>query len=164
MKLFSRESDQYGVEFADGEKALFLHVLAHYPLVPPNYHQLSRDPQFPHREENQHLLDEALAAQREENQQAVLALLSDARRFTDGEETSRVHFSRADLEWLLQVVNDVRIGAWIALGSPGYDAKREPPKDRDSLRYLMFMEVAGAFEMFFLGVINGDVTVAEPEP
>ena len=64
---------------------------------------------------------------------------------------------RADLEWLLQVVNDVRIGCWLALGSPGYETKKKIPTDKESLRHAMFMEIAGGFEMFFLGVINGDV-------
>jgi hypothetical protein len=35
--------------------------------------------------------------------------------------------------------------------------KKRGRPDPESLQYMMLMELAGAFEMFFLGIVNGDV-------
>lgn len=159
MKLLRREGDGFHLEFASDEKKLLLHLLKLYPLVPESHHRLTKDKKLPRREENQQLLDEALKAQRKKNQRAILALINQPGRFTDLDTSSKVSFTRGEVEWLLQVVNDVRVGCWIAIGSPGYEQKKGR-SSQESLRHLMLMELAGAFEMFFLGITNGDVPSA----
>lgn len=157
MKFLQRQGEKFLLGFEHGEKALLVHLLGLYPLVPANYHQVTKDKRFPHRLENQQLLDDALKSQREENKKEILALLQAPERFVESKDESQIIFSRADLEWLLQVVNDVRVGCWIGLGSPGYELKKKIPSDKETIQRVMFMEIAGGFEMFLLGVINGDV-------
>jgi hypothetical protein len=157
MRFLGHDGDAFSLGFAPEEKALLLHLLSLYPLVPESYHRLTQDPQLPKREENQELLDDALKAQRAQNQREILALVGKPGRFAEAAGQCRAAFTRGELEWLLQVVNDVRVGCWIALGSPGYKAKKKGRPSRASLRHTMLMELAGAFEMFFLGIINGDV-------
>lgn len=161
MKFIGQAGEGYSLEFAPEEKALLLHLLSLYPLVPESYHKLTKDKKLPKRDENQQLLDEALRAQRDQNKRAVQAFIGGSGRFTETEGASRVTFLRGELEWLLQVVNDVRIGCWIALGSPGYETRKKVKMSKEAVRHTMFLEIAGAFEMFFLGIINGDVP---PEP
>lgn len=163
MRFLGQAEDGFALEFAGEEKALLLHLLSLYPLVPESHHQLTKDKKLPKREENQQLLNDALQAQREQNRKEILALINEPGRFTEAAGQSRIVFSRAELEWLLQVINDVRLGCWIALGSPGYEAKKKGRPSRESLRHMMFMELAGAFEMFFLGIVNGDVPPEEKE-
>ena len=157
MKLLRNAGGKFELEFAPEEQGLLLHLLNLYPLVPESYHRLTKDKKLPHRQENQQLLDEALAAQREQNRLAILKFIQEPDRFTETAGAGRVAFTRGEMEWLLQVVHDVRVGSWIALGSPGYAAKKKTKPDKDALRHTMFMELAGAFEMFFLGIISGDV-------
>ena len=162
MKFLRCEGEDFYLEFTSEEKDVLQLLLSFYPLVPATYHRLTQDAQQPKREENQQLLDEALSAQREQNGKAIRALLSEPGRFTETAEASQGRFGRGDLEWLLQVVNDVRVGSWIAQGSPGYEKKKGRPA-KAKLRHALYMELAGAFEMFFLGVINGDVPPETPE-
>lgn len=163
MKFLRQHGGKFLLEFKREEKTLLLQLLKLYPLVPESYHRLTRDKKLPHREENQQLLDEALKSQREQNQKAIGAFMNEPGRFTTSDTGSKAAFSRAELEWLLQVVNDVRVGCWIAMGSPGYEAKKKARAGGEFLQHLMFMELAGAFEMFFLGVINGTVPAGEEE-
>ena len=163
MKFLGQNGDNFSLEFAAEEKSLLQHLFSLYPLVPATYHRLTKDRQLPQREENQQLLNDALKAQRQQNKKEVLALLNEPGRFAEKDGVSQATFSRADLEWLLQVVNDVRIGCWIALGSPGYEPKKKIAPGAEAMRHTMFMEIAGAFEMFFLGIINGDVPPEKPE-
>ena len=163
MKFLGQDGEKFLTEFATEEKALLLHLLSMYPLVPAAHHRLTKDRKLPQREENQQLLDDALKAQRQQNKKEILALISEPGRFTEKDGASQAAFSRADLEWLLQAVNDVRIGCWIARGSPGYEPKKKIAPGSKAMRHAMFMEIAGAFEMFFLGIINGDVPPEKPE-
>ena len=157
MKFLGHDGDAFSLEFAPEERALLLHLLSLYPLVPQSYHRLTKDKKLPRREENQQLLDEALKAQREETKRAILALIGEGRRFVETDGQFRASFQRGELEWLLQAVNDVRVGCWLALGSPGYETKKKLKPTQEAMRHTMFMDLAGAFEMFFLGLINGDV-------
>lgn len=157
MKFLHCDGENFLLEFERGEPALLLHLLSLYPLVPATYHRVTQDKNFPHRLENQQLLDEAIQSQREQNKKEILALIKSPKRFNEAEGVASIAFARADLEWLLQVVNDVRVGCWIALGSPGYEKKKIVRPDKEAMRHAMFMEIAGGFEMFFLGLVNGDV-------
>jgi hypothetical protein len=53
-----------------------------------------------------------------------------------------------DLEWLLQVLNDIRVGSWLALGEP--EQGKLPSLNQQNFRYLVAMEICGAFESLLL--------------
>jgi hypothetical protein len=156
MKLLTRGENEFEFEFEMVEKGLLFHLLGQYPAVPAGYRRLSKGgKKIPTQAENQQMLDEAMQAQREAHQQEIAALLKNTGRFTDAGPASRAFFQRSELEWLLQVLNDVRIGNWLALGSPKWEPGRRPEIDQTSLHQLMAMELAGTFEMFILAVLDG---------
>jgi hypothetical protein len=157
MRLIRIGREKFEFEMGGKEKELLLHVLDLYPLVPETHHRLSRGGQLSNPEENQHLLDEALKVQRLANKKQVLALLSEPNRFVACATGLRVGFTRGETEWLLQVLNDVRIGSWIALGSPGYEEEERHWHDQKSFRHLMAMEIAGGFESYLLQALSGDL-------
>lgn len=155
MKLIRQDADGFEFEFALEEKGLLFHLLGMYPVVPASHHRLTRKKKIPNQAENQQMLDEAIQAQRKANQKEILVLVSKPGRFTDGKRTSHAVFQREELEWLLQVLNDVRVGNWLALGSPTTPEERTLHGDPQALHHLMLMEIAGGFEMFILGAIGG---------
>jgi hypothetical protein len=157
MKFLRHDGEKFQLEFEREEKAFLFHLLSLYPLVPESHHRLTKDKKLPRRAENQQLLDEALKSQREQNRKEIVTLVNEPGRFAEASNAFRVGFTRGEMEWLLQVVNDVRVGCWIALGSPGYATKKKAKASPDEMRHMMFMEIGGAFEMFFLGIMNGDV-------
>ena len=91
--------------------------------MPPAHQLLSKAGRLPDPEANQQLLDEALAEQRAENRRQLQALLADPRRFAHTETGARLSLSPAEVEWLLQVLNDIRVGSWVRLGSPDDKAR-----------------------------------------
>ncbi|HZL77821.1 MAG TPA: hypothetical protein VFC17_03140, partial [Candidatus Limnocylindrales bacterium] len=112
MKLIRINGDKFNFEFTPAEKDILLEVLNRYPLVPEAHHRLTKDKRLPDQQENQHLLDEALKAQKLANKKEITALLNEIGRFTVCPNGFRVFFTRGEIEWLLQVLNDVRIGCW----------------------------------------------------
>jgi hypothetical protein len=81
------------------------------------------------------------------------ALLADPRRFQETETGCRLSLSHAEVEWVLQVLNDIRVGSWIRLGSP--DKKRTALNERTVLDFAA-METAGYFEVQFLEALGGE--------
>ncbi|HEV2691884.1 MAG TPA: hypothetical protein VG347_03235 [Verrucomicrobiae bacterium] len=163
MKLLRVEGDEFEFEFFPVEKGLLFHLLGLYPAVPVSYHKLTKGSHIPHEAENQELLNDAIKAQREANQQEIIALVKDAGRFTDGKDFTRAVFQRGELEWLLQVLNDVRVGNWLAAGSPDPQQKRKMRRDAKSAQHVMLMELTGGFEMLFLGSLNGTLEAGAEE-
>jgi len=143
VKLIRRSDARLLFHLGQREGGLLLQVLRRYPRVPPAHQPLSKSGRVPDRQETQRLLDEALAEQRADCKRQVRALLADPRRFHKVEGGFQLSLSRGDAEWLLQVLNDIRVGSWIILGSP--EGKPEDLNDRNAGDFLM-MELAGAFE------------------
>jgi len=157
MKFNRMDGDKFEFELARREKELLLHVLNLYPLVPATHHRLSQGGEIPDPDGNQRLLDEAIKTQRLANKKQLLALLNEPGRFTVTTDGCTIGFVRGEIEWLLQVLNDVRIGNWLALGSPGYAEVKKLPADKASLRHAAIMDIAGGFESYFLGAVSGEL-------
>ena len=69
----------------------------------------------------QALLADALAEQREKNRVAAQSFLTNTARFEPNEGDWLLTLSDAEIEWFLQVLNDLRVGSWLALDSPQQD-------------------------------------------
>jgi hypothetical protein len=155
MKLLRTHKGNLLFEISPREKDLLLHVLQLYPLVPATHHRLTKGGQIPDQAANQHLLEESLKTQRTENQRHLKAMLREPERFTPCKTGFHATFARAEIEWLLQVLNDVRIGSWIALGSPDEAGRKTKPRNKEAAIQTAIMELAGGFEMLFLEALAG---------
>ena len=157
MKLLHAAADTFQFEISEDEKGLLFHLLRLYPLVPATHYRLSKDKKIPNRDENQLLLDEALSTQRLENRKQVEAMLNEPKRFVACAAGCQVSFSRGEMEWLLQVFNDVRLGSWIALGSPDQLEEMRQRRRPQTARHVLTMDLAAFFEVAFLGAISGEI-------
>lgn len=152
MKLLRVQNNRYIFDLEKGEKELLAAVLRLYPVIPPAHQPVSKSLPAADRS-SQRLLDEALADQRNENKKLVELLLADPRRFTDTQNSCRMKLKAEDIEWLLQVLNDVRVGNWILLGSPEEDVWHSEPNSQNA-PYLWAMDLADFFQMHLLEAIN----------
>ena len=152
MKLVRATKGRLVFHLGPREKRSLLQLLKLYPCVPPAHHVLSRTGRVPDQAANQRLLDEALAERRAENKKELQALLADPRRFEQTETGARLSLSPAEVEWVLQVLNDIRVGNWVILGSP-----EQKPAELTSAnaRYFLAMEMAGYFQVPLLEALAG---------
>jgi len=154
MKVIRASAEELVLELGKWEKQLLFKVLGQYPLIPSSYHKLTRGSGLVDHLGAQNMLDEALAEQRVENKKRLQSLLHSPSTVakTDGGRF-RLNINIEEMEWLLQVLNDVRVGSWIALGSP--DNKAVSLDERAS-PHLWTMEIAGLFQASFLHALEGD--------
>lgn len=157
MKLLKADKDHLQFRLSPSEKAVLLDVLALYPRVPPAHHRLSTREQDDADRERQRLLDEALAEQRTQNRRLLQTLLRQPDTFRKVGTHWQMTLRRGDFEWLLQVLNDVRVGSWIALGSPE-QLPRKLPRDATRVADACAMELAGLFQMALIEAVEGDAS------
>jgi hypothetical protein len=153
VKLLKADPNQLVFQLAPVEKAALLEVLKRYPCVPPAHHRLTRREATDPDAEKQRLLDEALAEQRAANQRQLRALLQHPETFRRVESHWQFTLRHGEFEWLLQVLNDVRVGSWLALGSPE-ELPRSLPDDPQTAPHAVMMELAGLFQMTLLEAIE----------
>jgi hypothetical protein len=152
VKLIRRSETKLVFHLGQREGSLLLGLLKRYPCVPPAHQPLSKAGQIPKQQENQQLLDEALAEQRAELKEQVQRLLADPQRLHKEDHGFRLSISPAEAEWLLQVLNDIRVGSWVVLGSPQDTLDSLNPR---TARDFWAMEMAGAFESVLLEALDG---------
>ena len=153
MKLLHANKDQFVFQLHSGEKAALLEVLKRYPLVPPAHHRLSRKVAPDADNDKQRLLDEAVAEQRTQIKRQLQVLLQHPGTFRRVQSHWRFTLRHGDFEWLLQILNDVRVGSWLALGSPE-ELPCGMPDDPDRATHVLGMELAGLFQMTLLEAVG----------
>ena len=153
MKLIRADRDNLVFQISKREQRTLVEVLKFYPVMPAHHQPISKETSTAV-EESQRLLEEALSEHRRENRKQLDAMLSDAQRFREHDEGYLFTLSPAQTEWLLQVLNDVRVGSWLILGCP--DEKHGKPiklTDRNS-HYLWAMEMGGYFQYELLNALE----------
>ncbi len=153
MKLINSVQDRFVFQLSRREKELLLTVTRLYPRITSPRQPLSKKGDLPEREASQRLLDEALAEHRAEASRQVQALLTDPHRLAQHESSWRLSLSLPDLEMLLQVLNEIRVGSWVLLGSP--EDHHHPVLNAETVPHLWAMETAGGFEMALLQALGG---------
>jgi hypothetical protein len=101
--------------------------------------------------EAQKLLDEAAADLREARRKKLGEFMSSA-SFLKREDSGRFQMvlSGEDREWLLQVLNEIRVGCWISLGRPDMDQLPVEDMTIRQAQLRMAMDVSGYFQMELL--------------
>lgn len=150
MKLIARPDDGLQFEMASREKDLLIQLLRLYPRIPSSYQPLSKAASL--EQSSQRLLDEALAETRAQNKKALQSLLTDPQRLRQHGGNWRLTLSGPEVEWLLQVLNDIRVGSWIHLGSPETPFK---VLNTATAPDVWAMEMAGSFQMRLLEMLEG---------
>jgi len=140
-----RAGDSFLLHFGRREKQLLIGLLKRYPCI-PSTHRLQRSSVA---DESQHLLDEALGEQRLQIKKQLEEFLAEPRRFEITESGSRLSLALPEMECLLQILNDIRVGSWIQLGSPDPQIQLKLLNETTAAHFWA-MEMAGQFEMALL--------------
>lgn len=151
MKLRTRQNDELIFELTERERSCLVNVLGLYPLTPPAHYQLSRNQCVPEPEEAQKLLDEAMAEQRAGHRKALDEFLNSSTRFSKAGRKVLFTLSDPEADFLLQVLNDIRVGSWISIGSP---VELPPIPTPGNIRGISIMEIAGFFEGNILAALT----------
>jgi hypothetical protein len=155
MKLIrSQRPDSAGRPFvfhiSRREKVVLLATLKLYPLLNASYHQLSRDTKTTGQSEQQ-WLEEAMEQQRQDHKKRLGQFCNNDRRFfKDGKDDILLTLTGEQMEWLLRVLNDIRVGSWVRLDRPELEAAQKTGLTGTQARLLTAMELSGYFQAALL--------------
>jgi hypothetical protein len=153
MKIIrSEQADNpaFVFQISPREKALLLATLKMYPMLDASFHQISRGDRAPNRAEQQ-WLEEAMAEQRKEHKKKLDQFFGDERRFFQASKSElRLTLNGEQMEWMLRVLNEIRVGSWVRLGRPEMEKVREAGAGSKEASSVAAMELSGYFQMVLL--------------
>ena len=118
MRLIEAKDEQFVFHLAERDRALLTYVLKSFPVDSAPIAPLSKCGEGEQFAEAERLLEESLAGHRAEQKRLVDAFLGEEGRFAERQRGFRLRLTRNELDWLLQVINQVRVGWWTKLGRP----------------------------------------------
>jgi hypothetical protein len=147
MHLVKADGHGFRFQLSTIEKRALFAVIRQYPLVPAAHHRLTLGPD---RIDDQALLEESLQEHRRAQRKQVETMLRAKSKFRETEDGWLFSLKPGQMEWLLQVLNDVRVGSWLALGSPDGPQEVVAAVNENNVRQFRIMELAGRFQMVLL--------------
>jgi hypothetical protein len=154
VKLISANADVSVFEFRPRERQMLSAILQLYPLLNPDYHQITRPGASSEIVESEQLLREAMAEQRESSKKAVADFLDDGNWAARPNARLQVTMTPVQMQWLLQVLNDVRVGSWVKLGKPDAQSGDKLNVTIGDLPYAGALELSGYFQMVLLQAMS----------
>jgi hypothetical protein len=151
VKFLKADKGKCHFQLAAQEKKLLFQILRLYPVIPAQYQRLSKTED---QSENEELLEEALAEQRAENRKQLTTWLKAKSRFRKNKKGWRFSIPAARMDWLLQMLNDVRVGSWVAMGSPDAMEKVFAVLNKQNAAHFWAMEIAGHFQGVLLEALR----------
>jgi hypothetical protein len=140
------ESRSFAFHMSQREKDLLLAVLKLYPQLDASYHRLSRNPKTTDKAEQQ-WLEEAMEQQQRDHKRKLGQFFNNDRRFfKDSQGDLRFSLTGEQMEWLLRVLNEIRVGSWVRLGRPELDVARMIHPAGAQARLVSAMELCGYFQ------------------
>lgn len=122
MILVQRKEGNYVFQLGTKERLMLQQVVRRYPAMPPGHFRLSRSSESSLKPEDQQMLTESIQATQEVQQQRVRQLMQGSRWMVRAGHGIRLRLCEDEVELLLQVLNDVRVGCWVRLGCPNPEA------------------------------------------
>lgn len=155
MKLLEGGPDGVAFSLSQREKAFLERLLSFYPVGPDTRPSLSRgdDPRLA---DAGALLHEAMREQKRELTEWLKTRLGEGGALARSGTGWRLHLDPGDAERLLQVLNELRVGAWIRLGCPEDLREEAAGASLPEAPFHAIMTLAGQFEMVLLMALDGE--------
>ena len=149
MRLASQSGEAWQYQLNQQEADILTDLVKKFPFTEPGPAQLSKTDENPQAMEREKLLAESLVQHRQELK-ALAAKLLGADKWKESATGRVLTLNSEAREILLQILNDIRVGSWRALGEP--EPLEQPITSQPQLAYRQLMDLAGYFEMNLLEV------------
>lgn len=162
MKLVERTEDRLVFELGSREHMLLERLLSFYPLRPEGAPTLSRGG-GDRMADATILLGDALREQRIELAAWISSRLTDGEALQRSGSLWRLTLTHGEVDALLRVFNELRVGAWIRLGSPEDLREDVAATAPGQAPFYVIMTLAGQFEIFMLHALEADLSPPSSE-
>ncbi|HXR48994.1 MAG TPA: hypothetical protein VN784_16280 [Candidatus Limnocylindrales bacterium] len=144
MRLLKQSGAGWKYELNQNEGILLRALVKEFPLAAATVVKISRTGADPKSAERERLLNESLAQHRQDLKRQARKLL--AARLKPGKAGWRLSVNVDEREVLLQLLNNIRVESWHALGEPEDLDTLPLLLSEADLRHRNLMQLAGYFE------------------
>lgn len=146
---FQKDGGGFSFRFDGPEFGLFSAVLETYPAQEGTLRTICGNV------DAEDLLEEALREHRENLKKEfreTLAKKTTRSEDMEGRESFTIQLSGGEVEWLLQVLNDIRVGHWVKLGRPdgGPNVVLTQPPTSETLRSMTLLHLCTVWQGILL--------------
>jgi hypothetical protein len=145
MKLVKQKNGTRQYALNPIEADLLKHLLENFPFTGCVPAKISKTDTDPKSIERQKLLNESMAEHRKELKKQARKLVS-AEQLIPNEKGHLLRVNAEDREILLQILNDIRVGCWQALGEPEKLESDKSKYSKNELIHHHLVNLAGYFE------------------
>ena len=145
MKLVKQTRNGWQYQMDPPEADCLRSLLLQFPITANAPAKISRTDSDPQTEDREKLLNESLADHRKELKKIARSLVG-AGKIEVGDEGWRLCINSEEREILLQILNDIRVGSWRALGEPEDLEIQTPVATEKEQVFYNIMNLAGYFE------------------
>jgi hypothetical protein len=155
MRLARQTRQLLNYQFNQPEGDCLKSMLSQFPVTANIHAKISKTDADPKSIEREKLLNESLAEHRRELKKQAANLMG-AGKLKRGENGYLLTLNPEEREFLLQILNDIRMGCWHVLGEPEELEPEGPPQTEKEMVFYSLMNLAGYFEASLLQVPGGD--------
>jgi leucyl/phenylalanyl-tRNA---protein transferase len=162
MRLVKQSKGSWQYQLNQHEAVILPGLVKKFPFTGLHHGKISRTDKAPEAIAREKLLNESLAEHRNELKRLAMDLLGPDKL----KPQANGHVLTLDAgsrEILLQILNDIRVGCWRALGEPEDLDSPAPQTSGIDLACRNLMNLAGYFENSFLDAVSGGLQTG-PEP
>ena len=145
MKLVKQAGDGWQYQLNKAEANCLQNLLSRFPITANAAVKISRTDGDPRAAEREKLLNESLAGHRETLKKRARSLAG-ADKFRARGNGWLLSINSGERESLFQILNDIRVGSWRALGEPEDLETQSPNPTEQEEAFYNIMNLAGYFE------------------
>ena len=154
MKLVKQDEKSLTFLVGKRERDVLVALLLRYPVLATTHFFDRKPPQSRETAQDDALLQEALAEQQKASRKLLEEWLKQEGRFLETDLGYTFTLSTTEVEWMLQVLNDVRVGTWVQLGEPNGKTPPAIELTEESMHRVWALEMAGLFQHRLLEALH----------
>jgi hypothetical protein len=156
MKIIRQQDGQFEMRMEKDEWTALSDLLSQYPLTPAEHHSLnSEDHPDPDLKESDQWLRESVSSHHTERETQLKQWVKSVKPDDSGSDIEYpATFDAERADWLIEILNDLRVGSWLSLDCPSPEEVSEKSWQSKDWPTIWAMEVSGMYQSILLKALS----------
>lgn len=156
MKLLNKTGEKFVFELMSEEKELLSKIFGLYPMLDRDKIELSKTIKDEQICQSKKILSDAFKEFQDSNKRFISELFEKSDNFKPSEdyEYYTLELDGEQIERLLQILNDIRVGMWQKLGCPDLENRKDFIRSAEYVFAVYIMDICEYFEYYLLKALG----------
>lgn len=156
MKLLNKTGEKFVFELMSEEKELLSKIFGLYPMLDRDKLELSKTIKDEQICQSKKILSDAFKEFQDSNKRFISELFEKSNNFKPSEdyEYYTLELDGEQIERLLQILNDIRVGMWQKLGCPDLENRKDFIRSAEDVFAVYIMDICEYFEYYLLKALG----------